>query len=40
MNFFFLIEIPLIEIQWMWLKLDSLATFYDLMHETVTGTFF
>ena len=33
-------EIPLIEIKWIWLQLNAFTTFYDLMHETVIGTFF
>ena len=37
---FFLIEIPLIEIKWIWLQLNTFTTFYDLMRETVIGTFF
>ena len=32
--FFFLIEIPLIKIKWIWLQLNPL------MHETVIGTFY
>ena len=35
----FLIEIPLIEIKWIWLQLNVFTTVYDLMHETVIGTF-
>ena len=37
---FFLIEIPFIEIKWIWLQLNTFTTFYDLMHETVIDTFF
>ena len=35
MLFFFLVEIALIEVKWIWLKLNAFTTFCDLMHETV-----
>ena len=37
---FFLIQIPLIEIIWIWLKLNPFTTFYDLMHEALISAFF
>ena len=30
----------LIDIKWIWLQINAFTTFYDLMHETVIGTFF